>query len=295
MNTNKTMPYDANEIREIDRVIEIATTHSTWWFRGHTKTTYKDPLTPKIFRDEYIPQNVVKPDTESSVIKEFKRVAPALAQNTPNQDDHLNWLFLMQHHGAPTRLLDWTENALVALYFAVRNFEDGKDGELWAIDPYFLNQKGYGFKGIAIQANKILQYLAKEPDLAITPISDTQERQEKLAEEFGLSEIPQYPLALYPTMNFSRMVNQLSTFTIHPSPSILRQKNTILDLLGDNKEYLVRYIIPYYSKLELIQDLKTLGIFRRTLFPDLDGLSETIKENLKHTPSWYNPPDPPEF
>lgn len=295
MNANQTMPYDAGEIKDINKTIKVATTLSMSWFRGHTKITYRDSLTPKIFRDEYIPQNVVKPDTESSVIEEFKRVAPALAQNTPNQDDHLNWLFLMQHHGAPTRLLDWTENALVALYFAVRNFEDGKDGELWAMYPYFLNKEGYGFNGIATQSNGILQYLAKEPYLAITPISDNQERQEKLAKEFGLSEIPQYPLALYPIMNFPRMVNQLSTFTIHPSPSILRQKNTILDLFGDNKEYLVRYIIPYASKLKLIQDLKTLGISRRTLFPDLDGLSQTIIENLKHTPSWYNPQGPPEF
>jgi hypothetical protein len=273
MNTNKTMPYDDDEIREIDLVIKIATTHSTWWFRGHPET-YRNPLTPKIFRDEYIPQNVVRPDTESSVIKEFKRVAPALTQNVPNQDDHCSWLFLMQHHGAPTRLLDWTENALVALYFAVRNFEDDKDGELLAMYPYSLNEKGYQRADIATQSNEILQYLAKE---------------------FGISEIPQYPLALYPTMYFSRMVNQLSTFTIHPSPSILRQKNTILDLLGDNKKNLVRYIIPYASKLKLINDLKTLGISRRTLFPDLDGLSQTIIENLKHTPSGYNSPNPPEF
>ncbi|HHT9113000.1 MAG: FRG domain-containing protein [Planctomycetes bacterium] len=291
MNTNKTMPYDADEIREIYRVIKIATTHSTWWFRGHTET-YKNPLTPKIFRDEYIPKNVVRPETESDVIKEFKRVAPALTQNIPNQDDHCNWLFLMQHHGAPTRLLDWTENALVALYFAVENFEDGKDGELWAISPYFLNKEGYGFNEIAIQPNEILQYLATEPYLAIRPASNNQEKQEKLAEKCGLSEIPQYPLDLYPTMKFSRMVAQLSTFTIHPIPH--QGKNTIPDLLTD-KKYLNRYLIPQYYKLNLINDLKSLGISRRTLFPDLDGLSKTIKDALFHTPSGYNPPNPPEF
>ena len=280
MNTNKTMPYDADEIREIDRVIKIATTHSTWWFRGHTKTTYRDPLTPKIFRDEYIPQNVVKPDTESSVIKEFKRVAPALAQNTPNQDDHCSWLSLMQHHGAPPRLLDWTENALVALYFAVENFSDGKDGELWAICPYTLNEKGYQRCDIATQSNEILQYLAREPYLEINPVSDNQDRQGKLAKECGLDKIPQYPLALHPIMNFPRMVAQLSKFTIHPTP---RQGNTIPDLLTD-KNYLFRCVIPKYCKPKLINDLKSLGIFRRTLFPDLDGLSQTIKENLKHTP-----------
>ena len=283
------MPYDAGEIREINQIIKVATTLSESWFRGHPEK--HGNLTPQIFRSEYIQKIAVRSDTEYSVIEEFKRVAPALTQNISNQDDHCSWLFLMQHHGAPTRLLDWTENALVALYFSVRNFEDGKDGELWAMDPYFLNKEGYGFNGIATQSNEILQYLAKEPYLAIDPISDNQERQEKLAKEFGLSEIPQYPLALSPTMNFSRMVAQLSTFTIHPIP---RKGNTMPDLLTD-KKYLVRYVIPQDCKLNLVNDLKSLGISRRTLFPDLDGLSQTIIENLKHTPSGYNPPAPPEF
>ncbi|HHT9109337.1 MAG TPA: FRG domain-containing protein [Candidatus Wunengus sp. YC63] len=292
MNINKTLPYDAGEIREINQIIEVATTLSENWFRGHPEK--HGNLTPQIFRPEYIPKIAVRSDTEYSVIDEFKRVAPALTQNIPNQDDHCGWLFLMQHHGAPTRLLDWTENALVALYFAVRNFSDCKDGELWAIYPYTLNEKSYQYQGYAsvTQYYKISQYLAREPYLAIDPVSDNQE---KLAKEIGLDKIPRYPLALYPTMNFSRMVAQLSTFKIHPTPSASRQGNTILDLLGDNKKYLARYIIPYDSKLKLINDLKTLGISRRTLFPDLDGLSQTIIENLNHTPSGYNPQDPPEF
>ncbi len=289
MNTNKTMPYDAGEIKDINQVIKVATTLSMSWFRGHPEK-YGN-LTPKIFRSEYIQKIAVKSDTESSVIDEFKRVAPALTQNIPNQDDHCSWLFLMQHHGTPTRLLDWTENALVALYFAVRNFSDGKDGELWAMYPYSLNEKGYQCRAIATKSNKILQYLAEEPYLAIIPVSDNQERQEKLAKEIGLDKIPPYPLALYPTMNFSRMVAQLSTFTIHP---ILRQGNTIPDLITE-KKYLVRYVIPQHCKLNLINDLKSLGISRRTLFPDIDGLSHTIMETLFHTPLGYNPPDPPEF
>jgi len=289
MNTNKTTPYDAGEIREIKQIIKVATILSESWFRGHPGK-YGN-LTPKIYRSEYIQKIAVRPDTECSVIKEFKRVAPSLTQNIPDQDDHLNWLFLMQHHGTPTRLLDWTENALVALYFAVRNFSDGNDGELWAIYPDSLNIEGYGINRIATQSNEILRYLAEEPYLAIDPVSDYQKRQEKLAKEIGLNEIPQYPLALHPTMNFPRMVNQLSTFTIHPIP---RQGNTIPDLLTD-KRYLVRYVIPQNCKLNLINDLKSLGISRRTLFPDLDGLSQTIMEELFHTPIGYNPPDPPEF
>lgn len=159
------------------------------------------------------------------------------------------------------------------------------------MDPYSLNEKSYQRRATATKSNKILQYLAEEPYLAIDPVIDNQERQEKLAKEIGLDKIPRSPFAIVPTMNFSRMVAQLSTFTIHPIP---RQGNTIPDLLTD-KKYLVRYVIPQDCKLNLVNDLKSLGISRRTLFPDLDGLSQTIIENLKHTPSGYNPPAPPEF
>ena len=290
MNTKKTTTYDAGEIREIKQIIEVATTLSRSWFRGHPEE-YGN-LTPNIFRSAYIQKIAVSPDTEYNITEYFKRVAPALTQNIPNQDDHCGWLFLMQHHSAPTRLLDWTENALVALYFAVENFLDGEDGELWAMYPHRLNENGYQCSAIATKSNKILQYLATEPYLAIHPLVVNHVEHKKLAKECGLSEIPQSPLALFPTMNFPRMVAQLSTFTIHPIPR--QGKNTIPDLLKD-KKYLVRYVIPQDCKLNLIKDIKSLGISRRTLFPDLDGLSQTIIENLFHTPVGYNPPNPPEF
>ncbi len=290
MNTNQTTPYDAGEIREIKQVIKVATTLSRSWFRGHPEK-YGN-LTPKIFHPEYIEKISTKYETESEVVEEFKRVAPSLAKNIPNQEDHSSWLFIMQHHGAPTRLLDWTENALVALYFAVENFLCGKDGELWAMYPPELNKKSYQRADIATKSNKIFKYLVEESYLAIPPAMGNIKKQEELAKKYGLDKIPHYPLALYPTMNFPRMVAQLSRFTIHPIPH--QGENTIPDLLTD-KKHLVRYVIPRDCKQNLINDLKSLGISRCTLFPDLDGLSQTIKETLFHTPLGYNPPEPPEF
>src|SRR6516164_9147939 len=73
---------------------------------------------------------------------EFKRRGGQLTAEKPA--DRWEWYFLMQHYGAPTRLLDWTDGALIALYFAVRphvesdEFE-GKNAVVWALDPGCLN------------------------------------------------------------------------------------------------------------------------------------------------------------
>ena len=261
----------------IEHAVEIATTLSGSWFRGHARI-YGE-LTPKVFRQQEVWEVIRdwRPDIEFSLIEAFKRGAPVLAANTPNYNDHIAWLFLMQHHGTPTRLLDWTESALVALYFAVSK-HPSDDGELWAMYPNALN-KHSEICGLPTSNNPILHYLVAEP---------LHSKPKRLAEDLGLGKIPEYPLAVQPPMHFPRMVAQLSTFTIHPHP---KPGSTIPELLTD-EEYLVRYIVPKSSKRKLLNKLAALGITARTLFPDLDHLSETIV--LDHHEVAYSPPAPPQ-
>ena len=86
-------------------------------FRGEPNV--KDtPLLPKLYREKADGSN----HDENFLIQEFRRMAPAIGNNlTPIRDETDTWLFLMQHVGLPTRLLDWTEGALIALYFALQN------------------------------------------------------------------------------------------------------------------------------------------------------------------------------
>ncbi len=58
-------------------------------------------------------------DIEQQMLKEFKRRAHHYVNALPNRGDVLGWLALMQHHGAPTRLLDWTYSFYVAAFFAL--------------------------------------------------------------------------------------------------------------------------------------------------------------------------------
>ena len=268
------------EITKIKEAIKIGTTLTENWFRGQPKT-YGN-LKPRIFREDYKnePFLKVRPEPEIFSIERFKQVAPSLYSNVPGKEDDLEWLILMQHHGAPTRLLDWTENILIALYFAVKDFPED-DGEIWTLFPLALNSK-YGFWGMPISNNVFLQYLVKE-------VYYVKDKKKELAKSLKLSNILKYPLAFYPTLNFIRMIVQSSAFTIHPIPE---GDNQIQDILGDKKN-LARYIIPAKFKTILFKDLNSLGIKHYRLFPNLDSLSQDIISELKKVA--YSPPEPPEF
>ncbi len=98
-------------------------------YRGHAKRGWH--LVPVVHRKGVLsaatPKEKVK--AEKSMLKQFKRQARSLLQSQPRND--WEWLALARHYGLPTRLLDWTENAAVALFFAVEYPNGGQDSAVW--------------------------------------------------------------------------------------------------------------------------------------------------------------------
>lgn len=104
----------------------FTTNRGTWIFRGHADSRFK--LIPSVGRDTHTAKTRDK--YESSLFNTFRREAIGHLENTPKND--WEWLSIAQHHGLPTRLLDWTANPLVAIYFAVQA-ESECDGELLSL------------------------------------------------------------------------------------------------------------------------------------------------------------------
>lgn len=118
-----------------------------WVFRGHRDACTK--LIPRIGRLSRGYDNIV----ELQLFTMFKLRAVQFALSTPTTD--LEWLALAQHHGLPTRLLDWTHNPLVAAFFACYQ-EPKSTGGVAAIDTdkiEYTNTKGSPF---AITSTKMV-------------------------------------------------------------------------------------------------------------------------------------------
>lgn len=242
------MRYPDEPIDSIGMLVERLTVHvhgidAPIWFRGQAKAEWN--LIPKFLRGTVT-------CSETYLISRFKQNATLLLHQHPKND--FEWLFLMQHHSIPTRLLDWTESPLVALYFAVTE-SDADDGALWILLPTVLNEKS--------------NYRPDHP-LEIPSFED-EDLQNYLPETVASEHRSRlFPMAAIAPRNSPRMQSQQGVFTISH-----RENTSIEDIgaTGAARDHVWRYIITPAVKSMLRAQLKVLGVTRFQLFPELDSLS----------------------
>jgi len=119
-------------------------TYRSWAFRGQSDSSWplytslsRHLLTRRVHRSAWSRQ-------ERRVLRIFKRKAHLLLQHLPKDTDAFEWLALMQRHGAPTRLLDFTWSPFVASFFALEHATT--DAAVWALFPPALNNRPYRTK-----------------------------------------------------------------------------------------------------------------------------------------------------
>jgi hypothetical protein len=176
----------------------------------------------------------------------------------PEMDDYMGWLFLMQHYRLPTRLLDWSQSPLVALYFATEG-TGSNDALLWALRPAALNQLEAGEAGIYIPSNSELMRIGKQAFQETKDIATDTRILSVLTHEAD-----------------PRHMVQQSAFTIHGRPDALNK-------IPEAGSFLARVRIPGTAKGSLRACLRALGISRATLFPDLENLALDLAMQTYHT------------
>jgi len=198
-----------------------------------------------------------KAHLEEHVLRNFIRYAQPYLQGRPGSDWEL--LITAQHHGVPTRLLDWTYSPLVAAHFATLPDVPG-DRVIWQLDWRRIHQR-FGLKPLAFLVSDLDQLL--------------REKGFGSAWDFIARDVGE-PLVcmLEPPGLDRRIMAQSAAFTLSSAKNksfetVLRETNLM--------DSLVKFVIPA-SRVEFLRDqLDLCSVDERSLFPDLDGVAAEIK------------------
>jgi len=220
-----------------------------FWFRGHSSTEYT--LAPSALRFD----SEEKRSRALRLITEMKRFLGMKLPRPPAVDDHLGWMQVAQHYGLPTRLLDWTQNAAVALFFACCSAPDN-DGLVVILNPIELNQR------VDPKLPRIFDY----------------ERDATLIDPYfalGTRTNPRgsRTIALNPTWNTDRIALQQGCFTLHGSRKFALDQTQASSLL---------YVpILREHKESLLNELERVGIGEMFIFPEAEHVCSHLRRTAK--------------
>lgn len=245
--------------------------YQNWAFRGQSNAEW--PLNSSLSRylKDYKVHRRAWAEQEERIGRIFRRKAHLFLEHVPDESDAFQWLALMQHHGAPTRLLDFTWSPFVAAFFALERAT--KDAAIWAIFvPAIWRQK---------QTFRFPQHKGTvSPDrLGL--------RNPGAYEQFYLHNSVPFVSSGEPVVMNKRLIAQSGTFIV---PGVLDQSvDEILAGYPEPGHTVAKFVLKTdVLRSEAMLALYTMNLTNATLFPDLDGLARSMAYELEF--HWaYNP------
>ena len=232
-------------------------------------------------------------ETEREVLGVFNNHLLTYVHHQPRND--LEALAIAQHHGLPTRFMDWTTNPLVALYFAARETKLDDNDQPLNSAVYVLISEPVRFSELGQPTEEDIKPV---PDSATTParaesswsdllhgVDPDKEEPEGLSEMLEKFKEPPSPGPKLPSLQ-----NQPSPFQItenviydppHVSPRIRAQDGVLLachqPMAPLEEKDCLEIVIKHEAHDEIRRRLDQYGVFDKQLFPDLDGIAKWLK------------------
>jgi hypothetical protein len=251
----------------------------TWAFRGHADAAWE--LETSLDREAFLRCEgkdwslmMRRGDVhEKLLLHEFQKRAHQYLRHFPDGDEVIDWLALMQHYGAPTRLLDWTRSPYVALYFAVAKSAP-KRSAVWAIDCDW---------ALKVSANSCGQF---DPTLSYAELLVKMSCfvNERLVAEAD-SQRPRgmaFPVA--PQHVNERMAAQQGLLLCRPPNEPAFDIALLTMILHDENAHnppVRKLIVRPQDRITFLRELKRMNITAASLFPGLDGFAQSLVAELK--------------
>ncbi|HWQ32594.1 MAG TPA: FRG domain-containing protein [Blastocatellia bacterium] len=238
----------------VDRVSAL----DDWAFRGHRDAGW--PLLSSLSRhlQNFVPDRTRWQEREARAIRIFRRKAHNYLSDLGTLEDDVRCVALMQHHGAPTRLLDFTKSPYVAAFFALERATD--EAAVFALNTPLLWQAAPKHR----------------PELTRSVIDP---RIRGNFEKYFAGNDHEVVWTGEPKQMDRRLVAQSGTFVM---PGVLdKSLDEILAQYEADEPLLKKLTLPARIRSEGMRALYRMNITTATLFPDLDGLARSLAFELE--------------
>lgn len=225
--------------------------------------------------------------TERQMLKEFKWKFPLYGTNAPEATDHLEWLAIMQHFGAPTRLIDVTRSLFIAAYFATANFNN-RESAIWGFnsgkitEPAFMNYRSE-FETNSCAMDELFAYSKKLGNHYIDKNLD--------------KDLPMSLLLVDPQRANERILNQQALFITqsdikkpfedHLQANIKQNQTWKFTKLIDYSTrhsfsdiFALKIKIPNRISIDVRRSLKSMNISSESLFPGMEGMAKSLLKQI---------------
>ena len=241
-----------------------------WCFRGGLRDWALETSLERAFHDWNLPLDQMQ-KTEKRLLRQFKRAFVfSAAANAPEEKDTVAWLALMQHHGAPTRLLDWTYSPFVAAYFAMESMlSDRRANEavVWAVSG-----EGFTTPDALIHHKGALQKMKHFLEHRDGPSFEA---------VFLRSRPYRFIYPINPASLNQRLIIQQGLFFCPGDINATFEENLrATDLLLGTRLQIYKFVFPRLLLEEAMAALYRMNMHPAPLFPGLDGYARSLRSRL---------------